>query len=112
MRKIEEIIPLKIALVAWNRDVSLLAAKDFINNNKEQVKYFHNNVIKLMDDTEIRLVNYLKEARGVSFDQIIICDDYRWNVLEEKDWFIRELRLETAWRSCVPEEHQVLKYEF
>lgn len=112
MRKPEVIKPLKIALLAWNCEQSKYAMRDFIENNKDQIDTFHENKVILNDGTEIFIVNYIKDIRGKNFDQVMICDDYRWNIYIEKSYLIREIILEIGWKSCVPEEFLVMRYEF
>lgn len=110
---IEQIKPLKIGLIAYNRVQSELAIKDFIKNNEDQIDSFTKNKVMLKDGTTIHVLNDMNDLRGYRLDQLMLCDDYRWDINYHRDSFIMAaLQLAIYPRSCVPNDFIIMEYEY
>ena len=111
---VEQIRPLKIGLIAYNREQSQSAIKDFAKNNEEQIIFFSKDKIKLRDGTEIYVLHDNEyDLRGRKFDQLILCDDDRWDIIHQKgDFIARVLNNNVFYNSCVPYDYIVMKYEY
>lgn len=112
MREPEKLYPLKIGLIGYNRQQTQHGMRVFAYENRDKVCYFTKNKIILEDETEIHAIYNMNDVRNKMFDQLILCDDERWNVLEERKAFIEDvLRYITSY-SCVPYDFLVMKFEY
>lgn len=113
MREPEVIRPLQIGLIAYNRQQAEEGLRVIAENNEEQVKYLDNNKLVLQDDTTIYvLYDSPYQLRGRRFDQLVLFDDNRWNVLDTKRDFIVKILKEYIFPwSCVPVDYIVMQYE-
>ena len=109
----EQIKPLKIALIGYNREQTINALKIFFENNKEDVICFnkYGRFILFKDETVIQAIFNEDNLRGQRFDQLILCDDSRWNIKIRRRGFIDYVRLNMMSHSCVPEDYQIMHYE-
>lgn len=64
----------------------------------------------MQDNTKYFIIHNETSFRGIKIDQLIIVDDYRWNVYKKKKDLIRFAKVCLAC-SCVPDEFLVLEYE-
>ena len=70
------------------------------------------DIVEMTDGTKyIALSNY-NSMRGYYIDQIIIVDDFRWNIYSEKYKLIDLLEHRLSCISCVPEEFLKQEYEW
>lgn len=109
----EVIKPLRIAVIGYNYEQTRMALESFILNNKEDIidiKKYRSTVV-LIDRTELSIVNDITDIVGNNYDQLMVCDDYRWNVFEKKELLINAVVSSMKYYSCVPEEFQVMRYE-
>lgn len=103
---------LTVAVVAYNYDLSCKAVWQLANNDKDsKIKYKHKNEIIMEDCTRYITFPTYNHVRGHCIDQLIIVDDYRWEVYQEQaeliDWIKHRMFM-----SCVPEELQIQRYEW
>lgn len=110
--KREEIKPLKIAMISYDRSNMKIAIDSFIDNNLEQIEAGTKKKITLKDGTEIVPIYKKDDLKGKYFDQMMICDDYRWNILSSNEDLISYTYIDLAYKSCVPEEFFTMKYEY
>lgn len=114
LRKIEAIQPLRLGFIGYNSNLTLYGMREFVENNKENVDYFSGNkrYIRLKDGTCIfALLESNINIRGYDLDQLILFDDDRWEIKKKKCNFICWILENLMYRSCVPEEFQILEYE-
>ena len=112
MTRVEQIRPLKIGLIAYNRKQAELALRDFVENNEEQIVYFSKDNIKLKDGTIIHALHDIDNSlRGLMLDQLMLCDDCRWNVIHNRSELIKDTYMRIYNHSCVPDDYIIMKYE-
>lgn len=114
MREIEKIRPLRLGLIGYNTTLTLSGMRDFAENNKEKVDFFDTNKrhLRLKDGTEIYvLLENEINLRGYDLDQLILYDDNRWEIKSHRCNFIMWILENLMYRSCVPDEFKILKYE-
>jgi len=63
------------------------------------------------DSSRYRMLHDQNKFAGSRLDQIIICDDKRWNVYDEKQELIECAKYILSKYSCVPEEFQIINLE-
>lgn len=115
MREIEVIKPLKIGWIGFDRENIKLGMRLFYESNKDDVAIIKDDLIVMKDGTEIRALHdsaATKSFLGYNPDQIIIADDYRWGLKVYKKGFIDYVKLVLLAQSCVPEEFQVMEFEY
>ena len=103
---------LRIAVVAYNYELSLKAIRELAENDtNSKPKIICRDKILMDDDTQYITFSTYNNVRGHCIDQLIIVDDFRWEVYSKQyeliDWIKYRM-----WMSCVPEEFQELKYEW
>jgi len=110
--------PLVIAFLGYTSALSQKGLKHFAEDNFEQVDNLkmkqRGSILKLKDGTVIVAVDYDRIdfiGSRYRFDQLILCDDERWNITYYKEDIIRHIIKETIGFSCVPEEYRILKYQ-
>ena len=103
--------PLKIAFIGYNREQTRNHFEELYVANMEQISLVNlsGGVLILRDGTEIRRIDSLDDCACRRFDQIIIADDSRMNVLVERRDEIAAVEL-TMLLSCVPEDFQRIIY--
>ena len=114
----EKIRPLKIGLLGYTSDLSLKGLRQIYENNKEDIdgdRIFNNgshSYIKFKDGAVIETLNYNEiSLRGRKFDQLILFDDNRWEILTHKIDMIYYIQSYTMFYSFVPDEYQIILYE-
>lgn len=108
--------PLRLALLGYNQKTTEQGLRYFINNNIEQVKGVNwiGKEIRLKDGSTIKGIISADELNlhGRRFDQLILFDDDRWKI----EWYrcedIRIIKALTMYASIIPEEFQIIKYEY
>lgn len=104
-----------IALLGYNVKLTRYGIRQFVDNNIEQVTQFDTsrNIVYLKDGTTIEGIAFTNDRnlRGYRFDQLILFDDYRWEVEWAREEEIRIIRELTMQLTNVPEDFQILKYE-
>jgi len=110
--------PLVIAFLGYTNALSQKGLKHLAEDNFEQVDNLKmkqkGSILKLKDGTVIVAVDYyLMDLVGSRdrFDQLILCDDERWNITYYKADIISHIIKENMCFSCVPEEYRILKYQ-
>ena len=106
---------LNIAVVAYNYDLSCKAIRELVESDMgSKPKHIRKNEILMEDGTRYKAFHNAIDTRGklIDVDQIILVDDSRWMVYIQQyeiiDYLISQLHL----YSRVPEEFQILKYEW
>lgn len=112
MREPEKIHPLKIGLIGYNREQTLHELLMLYKENFEQIIRVEEHRVEFKDGTEIRAIYNENDTRGIRFDQVILCDDERWNIWEERKNIIDNVLWDIAGYSCVPEEYIIMKCEY
>jgi hypothetical protein len=103
---------LKIAVVAYNIEQSQIAIKILAeNDNSSKPKLLCLNETHMEDGTIYQIMSFSKSMRGEKFDQLIIINDFRFNVYNQFPLEIYELKERIKFYSCVPEEFQVQEYQ-
>ena len=109
--KIEEFRPLQLGFLAYSKEKVHYGMKDFFQQNREDIKRFDefSCYIELKDGTKIFGVYNDYCIRGRWFDQLII---YKAGIpLYKSEVELYENAVfATKFRSCVPEEYQILNY--
>lgn len=110
--------PLVIAFLGYTSALSQKGLKRLAEDNFEQVDNLkmkqRGAILKLKDGTVIVTVDYDRidfTERGYRFDQLILCDDERWDITYYKADVISHIIKENMCFSCVPEEYRILKYQ-
>jgi hypothetical protein len=109
---IEVVRPLKIGFIGYNREQTDTGLEQFVKSNKDQVTHFARCEVVLEDGTKIVPIYNEDNVRGKKFDQIILCDDERWNIWEKRKDLIEYVFWYMAGHSCIPEEYIVMKCEY
>ena len=101
----------KLAFIGYDREQTNTHFEELFVANAKQTSFANlgKGVLILHDGTEIRRIDSLDDCAGYMFDQIIIADDSRMNVLVERRDEIAAIEL-TMMYSCVPEEFQRIFY--
>ncbi len=109
-------LPLRLALLGYNQNTTEQGLRYFINNNIEQVEgvSWMNREIRLKDGSTIKGLTSVDEMglRGRKFDQLILFDDDRWEIEWHRSEDIRIIKALTMYVSIIPEEFQVIRYEY
>ncbi|MSU01900.1 hypothetical protein [Tissierella pigra] len=104
-----------IAFLGYNAKLTNYGFRQFLENNREQVRavYFESLIIILKDGTRLKAIPIVDDRHlgGYRFDQLILFDDNRWLIEWERSEDIRIIKALTMQLSNVPEEFQILKYE-
>lgn len=114
MKEVEEIRPLKLGLIGYNREQTFEGMKYLAKNNAENVERFSKtgHLIKMKDGTKIFALTDEYFIRGHRLDQIILFDDSRWDIVhKQSDFICHIIDYCINGYSCVPDEFVVLKYE-
>lgn len=109
-------LPLRLALLGYNQKTTEMGLRYFINNNADQIEgvSWVNKEIRLKDGSTIRGIISADELylRGKRFDQLILFDDNRWEIEWYRSEDIRIIKALTMYISVIPEEFQIIKYEY
>jgi hypothetical protein len=106
--------PLKIAFIGYDAKQTSRYFEQFAVDNVEQVRRFdrQRGYITLKDGTEIKSMAYIdtRAMDGRRFDQVIIADDRRLEILRRR---CAELRVLDSCCSCsdVPAEYRYQHYD-
>lgn len=110
----EIIMPLHIGVIGYNRRIVNAAIQIMIKQTNEEIRARHGfgHIVITTNDITYRNITGLDDNQisGLCFDQVIIVDDERWNVLHNQ----REIIEASVYRlrhSCVPEDYQIQKLE-
>lgn len=103
-------MPLRIAFISWSARIADIYLKQLAVDNADQVKRYERQRgrILLRDGTEIVSVHHLMRLEGHRFDQIIVADDWRMNILLKRWDELAELEYRCM-ASIIPEE---FRYQF
>lgn len=104
-------MPLKIAFIAWDMQNAVNNLLQLAIDNADQVKRYdrQRGRILLTDGTEIVSVHHLPGLEGVRFDQYIIADDRRMEVVKFHGAALNELDYRCQ-HSSVPAEYRCQFY--
>lgn len=109
-------LPLRLALLGYNQKTTELGLKYFIDNNIEQIQGVNwiGKEIRLKDGSTIKGIMSADELNlyGRRFDQLILFDDERWKIEWHRSEDIRIIKALTMYVSIIPEEFQIIKYEY
>jgi adenylate kinase len=88
------VIKINIAVVGYNNDLSLKAARELATNDMDsEIVLANKNTIMMKDGTHYIPIGNANQIRGCRYDQIILVDDERWEVLVKRANDINEVRL-------------------
>lgn len=105
-------ITFDIAFLGYTSELSRYGLKQFAENNIEQVEKRTRDVLYLKDGTKITAIGYGENwCRGYKFDQLILFDDDRWLIKENKIKEIYKIEEGTMYMTNVPSYFQWLFYE-
>ena len=105
-------IKLTVAILFYSRAVLNIYAADIVlsdQNSKHKTMSRYNAFME--DGTKYLFMPNLTELYGITIDQLIIVDDFRWNILYDKCKIIKAITMSIRSYSCVPEQYQIQKYE-
>lgn len=107
-------MPLRIAFIGFNTKLTWLYFDQMVYANREDWCKFARTtgLLTMVDGTLIHRVDEAHPGwlKGLHFDQVILADDRRMNILEARADFLAVLRQCMA-RSIVPEEFRWLVYD-
>jgi predicted HAD superfamily hydrolase len=102
---------LRIAIVGFNYEQSKRAMKEIANIDCSKIERMSDKSIEMNDGTKYYIFPTYNHVRGYCIDQLIIVDDYRWEVLYQEEELIDWIKYRMM-HSCVPEEFKIQKYEW
>lgn len=103
---------LNIAVVGYNFELSCKAIRIIAENDNCKINKITKDSIFMEDGTKYKAFPTYNHARGHIVDQIIIVDDNRWEVYQKQYELIDWLKYRLGCVSCVPEEFQILEFEY
>lgn len=100
---------LNIAFVGYNARLSQIHFRWFAEDNREQIRFcdLSRGRIELYDGTRIRCIQ--RHQDGLRFDQIMVADDWRKEVLNKQHDLLCALESVCA-HSIVPKEFRYIFY--
>lgn len=105
---------LVIGFMGYNLKLTNDLFKWFCNNNKEEIIEYrfgnYNQFAKFNDGTRVIPIYSAQSQRGLKIDQLIICDDERWEIYSKRYDDISLLRFTSMCITNVPDEFQILEY--
>lgn len=105
---------LTIGFMGYNQKLTNSLFKWFCENNKEELVQCRfggwNPTVVFKDGTQIIPIFSPSQQRGLKLDQLILCDDDRWNIYSNRFSDIEIIRLCNMSITNVPEEFQILEY--
>lgn len=104
-------ISLRIAIVAYNYEQSKLIMKEIAYFDNSKIKRIQNDRIEMYDGTIYHIFPTYNQVRGYCIDQLIISDDFRWNVYKQQEELIEWIKYRMM-HSCVPERFRIQEYEY
>jgi len=103
---------LYIAVVAYNFELSCRAIRILAENDANtEIKTIRKDVIEMSDNTKYKAFSNYNHVRGHYIDQLVIVDDFRWNVHMQQEELISWIKYRMM-HSCVPKEFQIQEYEY
>lgn len=105
-------MPLKIVFLSWNPRLTDQYLEQMANDNAEQVARFNrrHGRLALTDGTEIISASSISNLQGYRFDQVIVADDRRMEILAHHNILITQL-LARCMNSHIPLEYQLQIYD-
>ena len=105
-------MPLKIVFLGWSLRLTDQYMEQMAEDNAEQVAWYNRRYGRLVltDGTEITNAYHMNRIQGRRFDQVIVADDRRMEILEYHQHDIAEL-LACCMASPVPEEYRLQTYD-
>lgn len=111
-----QFLPLRLGLLGYSRHTTEDGLRYFINNNIEQVDgmTWCDKKIYLKDGSFIKGITSVNECNlyGLRLDQLILFDDDRWKIKWYREEDIRIIKALTMYCSVIPEEFQIIEYEY
>ena len=105
---------LRLAMLGYTSDVMLTGMKQLVENNQQDIEKFvptkYHPYIRMKDGSQITGISFAEHLRGHKYDQLILVDDKRWNILTDKAVEIDQIIEQTMYMSDVPKEFQILHY--
>lgn len=101
-----------IAFLGYTAAQTRAQFRNFVEDNIEQVEHYDpcRGVARLTDGTEIICITSPARVWGRKFDQIMLVDDARWNIIFRQGCLIKELQRRAA-GSIVPEAFRIIFYD-
>lgn len=116
MNRESDIRSLKIGFMAYNAKLTHDLFKWFCKNNENLITKYdiskYKAEAKFKDGTRVFAIlttPYKPFWRGVRMDQLILCDDERWEIYHERHNDIYNLKEYNMSVSNIPEEFQILE---
>jgi len=105
--------PLVIGFMSYNSKLTNDLFKWFCRNNEEEiVKYKYGSFGSFAifnDGTKVIPITSVSSQRGLKLDQLILCDDERWEIHMERYDDIKLIELQNMNITNVPDEFQILE---
>jgi hypothetical protein len=99
--------------MGYNTKLSYDLFKWFCDNNQEEIvdgEFRKNNSwVRFKDGTVVIPIISSSHLRGEKFDQLILCDDERWEIYRKRYDDISLTRLTSMSITNVPDEFQILE---
>ncbi len=105
---------LKIGVLGWDSHLSQVALKQVVLNDKTTTpkKIYKDKVITEDESLYMIVPQEIDKLRGLRFDQLILVDDERWQLLDKHYYLIKDFENYVISTSCVPDEFKIQKYEW
>lgn len=102
---------LHVAVVGFNYHLSKIALREIAEADSTKNKKVTDKYIEKTDGTIYRVFSNPDRVRGYMIDQLIVVDDFHWDIYNEQRELIKQIRFAMC-RSCVPDQLQVQRYEY
>ena len=104
---------MKIGVLGYNSNLTKEALWHIAHADEDAELLTLSTIAAFMSDGTIYdPVKTGQANRGIKYDQIILVDDYRWEILNKQKDIINDFKFCELKYSCVPEDFQILKYEW
>jgi hypothetical protein len=105
---------LRVAVIGYTYELSCRAIRILAKSDESKIKTVKKSQIIMEDDTEYFAISpdSYDSLRGYKFDQLIIVDDDRWEILYKHCGIINYIKQRILYYSFVPESFQVQKFEW
>lgn len=97
-------------MIGYNHEQEMQALKEIVRMENYACRAINTNRIITLDGTKYFTISDKLLSCGIELDQLIIADDNRWNVYQEKRSLIKQAKLR-LFKSCVPDDFLIIELE-
>lgn len=105
---------LRLAFIGHSNNLTRIYLRQFVFDNREQVEQYDElrGLVYLRDGTQIKAIfRPVRFLDGLRFDQVIVADDRRLELLHSDSFEMRVLRHYVRYSGNVPEEYKFIVYD-